>query len=163
MNQVEKTKAEWRAVIGRAIEDCLREGDKKTAAAMKSCTIWDDVETVEDVYKLLFKPRALEVMMPYKFPSLETMRDYKASTVPMEENGIYVDSGNVEIEASRRVLLAGETFAKIRARDRGLTEVVIMHGARAEVEAGGYAVVAVYCTSDSNYTTQKRGDAIILK
>ena len=89
--------------------------------------------------RLLLTPQGTEFCTKNNFPSMEQLREFRGKKA--ESMGIYIDT-DVELTNPVKVFLAGSK-AILHFDTIGRYNVILMHGAEAEIHAGNYAVVFV--------------------
>ena len=106
---------------------------------------------------LFFSPQGIEFCMKHNYPSLDVFRQMDGVISSL---GVYVDNAcNVTNED---VALVGESQSELHfsGTDRPY-KVILMHGAKAEIYAGMYAVVKIENIS-GEYEVFNDGTAMIL-
>lgn len=115
-------------------------------------------ETKTELLRLFTTPAGLEFACEKHVPTLATMRLFKNDD--LEDHGIYLDQGEVEITNPDNVVIAGKTIATIRCDRKRACRVTVMRGAKAVVCAGGWAVVFIRCELGSTVVKSIRDNAI---
>lgn len=133
----------------------------KQARLLGACELFTGKErTLEDIVHLFVTPQGIEFCINNHFPNMETFRLFKPYKI--ERFGIYIDAGTITLHNPQRAILIGNTVATINNDTLDAHEVILLHGAKAVVNASGWAVckaiVAEDCYIDSNVTD----NAIIL-
>lgn len=133
----------------------------KQARLLGACELFTGKEhTLEDIVHLFVTPQGIEFCISNHFPNMETFRLFKPYKI--ERFGIYIDAGTITLHNPKRAILIGNTVATINNDTLDAHEVILLHGAKAVVNASGWAVckaiVAEDCYIDSNVTD----NAIIL-
>ena len=133
----------------------------KQARLLGACELFTGKErTLEDIVHLFVTPQGIEFCINNHFPNMETFRLFKPYKI--ERFGIYIDAGTITLHNPKRAILIGNTVATINNDTLDTHEVILLHGAKAVVNASGWAVckaiVAEDCYIDSNVTD----NAIIL-
>lgn len=123
------------------------------------CSMFSGKEKTSELMDLVFTPQGIEFCTKYHFPSLPVYRTYKGAEA--EEHNIYIDR-EVSLNNVDRVLLVGDTQAVLTYDDPTKRhEVILMHGAKARIEASGWAVVFV-TNAGGVVETEVRDNAKIL-
>lgn len=105
------------------------------------CSMLTGEETTEQLMKLVFTPQGVEFCTKFKFPDLNTLRQYKGEQA--QSSGIYVDT-DVELDDPEDVLIAGDAVARLNYKDYSMSHhVIAMHGAKVVIKASGYVAVFV--------------------
>ena len=133
----------------------------KQARLLGACELFTGKErTLEDIVHLFVTPQGIEFCINNHFPNMETFRLFKPYKI--ERFGIYIDAGTITLHNPKQAILIGNTVATINNDTLDAHEVILLHGAKAVVNASGWAVckaiVAEDCYIDSNVTD----NAIIL-
>lgn len=110
------------------------------ANRLGACRLLHGTESKEDLMRLLLTPQGTEFCTKHNFPSLEQLQQFKGDTA--ERMGIFIDT-NTELTNPVKVFLAGRTRAVLHFDAIGRYNVILMHGAAAEIHASNYAVVFV--------------------
>lgn len=113
----------------------------KRAKQLDVCSMFTGTENSVELMQLMLTPQGIEFCTKNSFPELPLMREFKGVTA--EELGIYIDT-DCELNNVPKVILAGNTHAQLNYNDPSKRhEVVLMHGAKAEIRASNWAVVFV--------------------
>lgn len=135
--------------------DAIRAMALQTGACKKINRIQD----FPDLIKLMFTPQGIEFCQDHNFPSVEVFRKNRDS---LERLGVYVDAGNIALKGKEYVCLVGDTKATIEASRPQFTHtIILMHGARAQINAKDYAVLNIVNIS-GEYSVNKDGTVIVL-
>lgn len=93
------------------------------------------------------------------FPAVEVFRENQSNLQGLE---IYVDAGDITLKGKEYVCLVGDTKATIEASRPQFTHtIILMHGARAQINAKDYAVLNIVNIS-GEYSVNKDGTVIVL-
>lgn len=117
--------------------------------------------TLENLVEQLFTPQGVEFILKKGYPRLYEFREIQKET-DLKKFGIYLDCGNIELTEERKVFLIGNTVAKLNYRELANNNVYMIHGAKADIQASGYAVVKVEKDSDSRVESKASDKAVIL-
>jgi hypothetical protein len=117
-------------------------------------------ENIEEIIRLFFSPQGVEFCQNYNFPDIKTLRRFKQYDV--ERFGVYVDAGRITLDNVRRAILIGETQATVICDKTQRYEVIMMHGAKAEVKASGWSVVCITNKNGCEVTVAAKDRAKIL-
>lgn len=117
----------------------------KEAKELGMCSKFEDmfkqVKTVSDLLQVFLTPEGVDFCIEHNFPDMQTMR-----LIPKEEackQGVYIDT-NIKLKNPGKLVLIGNTKAELDYDNLDERhEVVLMHGAKAEIKASKYAVVFV--------------------
>lgn len=126
------------------------------AKALGACRKTDGITTAEQLAALYFSPQGREFCLKHNYPTLPMWQEIKATIPNLEDMGIYIDAGAIELQDKETIALVGETRAVAKFdRNNSVFRVMILHGATAEIEATNYSVFEV--------ETDKTGKATIIK
>ena len=132
-------------LIKRAINGAEQARNYQLAAAYRDCRMLDygHTQTTDELAGLLKQPQAIEVCLRFGFPGLQIFRELNVKDAP-QRYGIYIDRGAVEINNPQGVIfLIGNTTATITCNELRIYHIICMHGAKAIVNASGWAMVRV--------------------
>lgn len=140
----------WLEAKSRAAREAEQRGDIQFAAALNDCKMFTGRETLEELVKMMFSPRGIEFMTQFGFPSLSQLRKFKKYDT--SRFGVYIDAGEFGLiePQPRNVFLIGDTRATIRCSETQLYRVFVMHGAKATINASGFAVVKTEIDRDKH-------------
>lgn len=89
----------------------------------------------------------------------EVFRENRSNLQGLE---VYVDAGDITLKGKEYVCLVGDTKATIEASRPQFTHtIILMHGARAKINAKDYAVLNIVNIS-GEYSVNKDGTVIVL-
>lgn len=111
----------------------------KIANRLGACRLLHGTESKEELMRLLLTSQGTEFCTKNNFPSMEQLREFRGEKA--ESMGIYIDT-DVELTNPVKVFLAGSK-AILHFDTIGRYNVILMHGAEAEIHASNYAVVFV--------------------
>lgn len=133
--------ADWRNAKARAEQRCARAGQHGVAAKLAACDMFTGAESLSGMVELMFAPQGIEFMTKFGFPDMKTFRRF----IPYhpERYNVYIDAREIAVTDAKRVYVIGNTFARIQCAKTQNYTIVLMHGARADVMASGYAVVKI--------------------
>lgn len=117
-------------------------GIKDKARQMGACDMIDGVETLDGLLAVACTPQGREFCKKHGFPTIGMLRDADAEV--LKASNWFVDAGDIELSDADNVVVAGDTRATLKysATDRPY-HATVMHGAKANILAGGYAVLQV--------------------
>lgn len=131
------------------------------AKQLGSCSLFTGRErTVEDIVALFTTTQGLEFCIEHHFPNIATFRLFKKYNV--ERFGIYIDAGSILLTNPSRVILIGRTSATVNCDTIDSHKVILLHGAKAIINASKWAVVATTVESGCNIIRNTYEHAIIL-
>lgn len=110
------------------------------ANRLGACRLLHGTESKEDLMRLLLTPQGTEFCTKNNFPSMAQLQQFKGATA--EKLGIFIDT-DTKLTNPAKVFLAGRTGAVLHFDAIGRYNVILMHGAKAEIHASNYAVVFV--------------------
>lgn len=111
----------------------------ETANRLGACSLLHGNENKEDLMRLLLTPQGTEFCTKNNFPSMEQLLWFRGEKA--ESMGIYIAT-DVVLTNPVKVFLAGSN-AVLHFDTIGRYNVILMHGAKAEIHASNYAVVFV--------------------
>lgn len=111
----------------------------ETANRLGACRLLHGNENKEDLMRLLLTPQGTEFCTKNNFPSMEQLQWFRGEKA--ESMGIYINT-DTELTNPVKVFLAGSK-AVLHFDTIGRYNVILMHGAKAEIHASNYAVVFV--------------------
>lgn len=132
---------QWLKAKARAAQATKEMGKIELSAKLTACAMFTGDESLQALVSLMFTPQGTEFLTRVGFPDLEVFR--KFAPYHPERYGVYIDAGGFAVSEPRKIFLVGETAALIKCRETAGNSVVLMHGARARIEASRYAVVKV--------------------
>ena len=139
---------------------CRRAGDSAMARRIDYCRLFRGDESPAEAAALMASPAGLEFCMAAGFPSLtdcRRLRPYDAGRY-----GLYIDAGDITVTDEARVILIGDTRARVSCTKCARYTVAAMHGASAIVEASGWAIVYTAAARGSRLEATRSGQAIVL-
>lgn len=136
-------------------------GRVELARKLDACKMFKGDESLEEMIGLMFSAQGAEFLTKYGFPDLATFRKFKKHHP--ERFGVYIDYGDVLIKDEKRVFLVGKTIAKIDYQATQANRLVMMHGAKAEVEASGRSVVRIETDGSCIVEVTKNDHAKVLQ
>lgn len=139
------------------LQGIYQQAKRKGACDLFPC--FNGSESVAELARLMFTPQGREFCIRNRFPDLNTLRTFKP--YQPEQYGVYIDAGDITLYDTDCFLI-GETRATVRLSDVKNFRVFLMHGAKADVDAGGHAVVRIIADTKSSYSKQQSDNAIIL-
>lgn len=110
------------------------------ANRLGACRLLHGTESKEDLMRLLLTPQGTEFCTKNNFPSMAQLQQFKGATA--EKLGIFIDT-DTKLTNPAKVFVAGHTRAVLHFDTIGRYNVILMHGAKAEIHASNYAVVFV--------------------
>ena len=117
--------------------------------------------TLGNLIEQLFSPQGIEFVLSHAYPDLETFRQFKK--YEMEEKGVYIDCGDVTLTDPKRVFLIGDTRATLNFSQTKASDVRMMYGAKATINASGFSVVNIEKDRMSKATINVSDNAKVLK
>ncbi len=118
-----------------------------------------NLDTLDSVIEAFTHPQGVEFCQKYNFPDIRTLRKFKSLNV--EDYGIYIDSGDIDISGKSKIVLIGNTRARVHVENGGC-DVVIMHRATAKIISKNWSVVNV-CYNTNCKVELERLDRSIIK
>lgn len=142
---IEQLHAQHETMRKGAIKNAEQVRNYSLAAAYRDCRMFDygHTQTTDELVELLKQPQAIEVCLRFGFPSIEIFRALDSEDAP-QRYGVYIDRGEVEINEPQGIIyLIGNTTATITCSDLRIYKIICMHGAKAIINAKGWAMVYV--------------------
>jgi hypothetical protein len=132
------------------------------AVAHGACTKSGTITDWRSLAWLFFTPQGLEFCTEKNYPSLQQFQEMASEA---RKFGIHVDGGDIVANNPRQIALIGETSATLSYEGtKEAHKVVVMHGAKAVIYAGDYAVIRLYNVGgDNDVRIYNDGTAVILK
>jgi hypothetical protein len=139
------------------LHNIYEQAKRKGACDLFPC--FNGSESVAELARLMFTPQGREFCIKNRFPDLNTFRTFKPYNP--EQYGVYIDAGDITLYDTDCFLI-GNTRAVVRLSELRNFHVFLMHGATADVDAGGHSVVRIIADTKSKFTTKQRDNSIIL-
>lgn len=130
------------------------------AKLLGCCPLFKGTEDLQGIIRLFTTTQGLEFCMKHHFPNIATLRLFKPYNV--ERYGIYIDAGAITLNNPTRAILIGRTSATINCSTLECHEIVLLHGARANVNATKWAVVFVKAEQGCAFLKNTSENALIL-
>lgn len=162
MKEIEYAQRMWLEAKAEAARRQEGYGDFGLAAKLNACQMFKGDESVEDLAALMFTQQGIEFMTRLSggFPDLAVFRKFRRFSP--ERLGIYIDAGQVALKDEKRAFLVGKTTARMTYTATQGNRLVMMHGAKATVEASGWAVVKVDTDGTCRLEVRKSDHAKVL-
>ena len=124
------------------------------------CDKFKGSEDLQGIIQLFKSPQGLEFCIKNHFPHISTLRQFKPYNVG--RYGIYIDAGEITLSNPGLVLLIGNTTATLNcSSNKARNEVVLMHGAKAVINASEWSVTFIKVERGS-YIKNIKDHAIVL-
>ena len=130
------------------------------AKLLGCCPLFKGTEDLQGIIRLFTTTQGLEFCMTHHFPNIATLRLFKKHNV--ERYGIYIDAGAITLNNPKRAILIGRTSATINCSEIERHEIVLLHGARANINASKWSVVFVKAEQGCAYLKNTSENALIL-
>ena len=157
---VGKVHAQWRAAIEEAGRECDARSLHNLAERYRGCGLFKGTEDLESLVGLLTSPQGAEFCMRYRFPNLAVFRLFKAFSP--ERYNVYIDAGRMTLRNPEKAVLVGRTSAVVDCDTLAAHRIFLMHGARAVINASGWAVVRVEASAGCQVIRNVTDNAVIL-
>lgn len=118
-------------------------------------------KSLDDLVSLFLSPQGIEFCTKKHFPNLSTFRLFKQQAVD-KKYGIYIDSGEISLQNPSIAVLVGKTMATIDVDECARHRIVLLHGAKAVVNASKWAVASITSSVGCNVIRNRTDNAIIL-
>lgn len=133
----------------------------KQAQLLGACPLFTGKEkSLEDIVKLFTSTQGIEFCVNNQFPNMATFRLFKSYNV--EKFGIYIDAGNITLNNPKRAILIGRTSATINNDTLEAHDIILLHGAKAIINASGWAVCKTIVEKGCSVIRNTSENAIIL-
>ena len=142
---VRKVHAQW----------CAATGD-----AGGVCDTFKGTEDMESLVRLLTSPRGAGFCIRHRFPNLAVFRLFKPFSP--ERYGVYIDAGEITLRNPKKAVLVGRTSAVVECDTPERHGIWLMPGAKAVVNASGWAVVKLEASAGCQAIRNVTGNAAIL-
>lgn len=158
---IRKMHAQWLLAKEQARQECENRALHNVAEKYRTCDMFKGTErTIEELAAVFTSRQGLEFCVRYHFPNLATFRLFKGQGV--EKYGIYIDAGVITLKNPERAILVGRTSATVNCDECEQHNLVLLHGAKAVVNASKWAVASVSASSGCSVIKNTSGNAIIL-
>lgn len=116
---------------------------------------------MDDIVALFVSTQGMEFCVKNRFPNLATFRLFKPYGVD-KKYGIYIDAGVITLKNPERAVLIGRTSATITCDECKRHDIVLLHGAKAVINATKWAVASVTASVGCSFIKNVSENAIIL-
>jgi len=131
------------------------------ARLLGACPLFTGKErTLEDIVRLFTSPQGIEFCTDNHFPNMATFRLFKPHNV--ERFGIYIDAGTLTLRNPERAVLIGRTSATIFCDTLASHDIILLHGAKAVVNASGWSVCKTSVEAGCHIIRNTSENAVIL-
>lgn len=131
------------------------------ARLLGACSLFTGKErTLEDIVSLFTTTQGMEFCVNNHFPNMATFRLFKPYKV--ERFGIYIDAGTITLHNPKQAILIGRTSATINNDTLEAHEIILLHGAKAIVNASGWAVCKTTVETGCSIIRNTSENAVIL-
>ena len=153
--------AQWVIAKEQARQECESRSLHNVAEKYRRCNMFKGTErSIEELAAVFTSRQGLEFCIRYHFPNIATFRLFKGQGV--EKYGIYIDAGVITLKNPALAILIGRTSATINCDECKQHEIVLLHGARAVVNASKWAVASVTASVGCSVIKNTSENAIIL-
>lgn len=133
------------------------------AKTLGACRKTDGISTAEQLAALYFSPQGREFCLKHNYPTLAMWQEIKAQIPGLEEMGIYIDAGAIELRNKENTALVGQTRAVAKFdENNSVFHVLALHGASVRIEAANYSVFEAETDKTGQATINKDKTAIRL-
>lgn len=161
MKEIKDAQKKWQEAKAKAVRMQEGKGNFELAGKLNACQMFKGDESIEDLAALMFSPQGVEFLTRYKFPDLAVFRKFKRFSPA--KLGVYIDAGQITLENPEKAFLVGNTVAVLKYDELKSKRLVMMHGAKATVEASGWAVVKIDTDGTCNIDVKKTDHAKVLQ
>lgn len=127
------------------------------AHALGACAKSQKATDWKSLAWLFFSPQGREFCAKHNYPAIDAFREMKDSVA---SHGVFVESPVERTNEDVALIGAGDSVLRFKGTDRPY-KVILMHGAKAKIYAGTYAVVKVENIS-GDYEVFNDGTATVL-
>lgn len=153
--------AQWVIAKEQARQECESRSLHNVAEKYRKCNMFKGTErSIEELAAVFTSRQGLEFCIRYHFPNIATFRLFKGQGV--EKYGIYIDAGVITLKNPARAILIGRTSATVNCDECKQHEIVLLHGARAIMNASKWAVASVTASVGCSFIKNTSENAIIL-
>lgn len=152
--------AQWRIAKEQVQQDFDRRYYPNIAEKYRKCEMFKGTEDLQSLIQLFTSPQGMEFCINNRFPNMATFRLFKPFNP--ETYGIYIDAGIITLHNPEKAVLIGRTSATINCDTLERHEVFLLHGAKAFINASGWAVVSVQGSTGCQQVRNVTGNAVIL-
>ena len=153
--------AQWVIAKEQARQECESRSLHNVAEKYRKCNMFKGTErSIEELAAVFTSRQGLEFCIRYPFPNIATFRLFKGQGV--EKYGIYIDAGVITLNNPARAILIGRTSATVNCDECKQHEIMLLHGAKAVVNASKWAVASVTASLGCSVIKNTSENAIIL-
>lgn len=157
---IKKVYKQWKAAIEQVGQECDDRSLHNLAAKYRNCDLFKGTEDLKSLTDLLTSPQGAEFCLERSFPDLEIFRLFKPFNP--ERYGVYTDAGEITLDNPGKAVLVGRTVATVNCDTLARHELFLLHGAKATINASGWAVVSVKDSAGCKVIKNVSGNAVIL-
>ncbi len=132
------------------------------AELLGACDKLKGTEDLDGLIKLMKSVQGREFCLKHNFPSLRTFRDFNVSSYLEVKHKVHLDSGHIRLINQKHIILIGKVQAVIDCNKTARYQITLMHGAKAIINASGWAVVNVEAGKGASYIKNVSENAILL-
>ena len=115
---------------------------KREAKRIGACPLISEIKDKATLVSSFFSPQGREFCEKYKFPSIGLFRQIKPELT--DDMCVFVDYGQVHRSNDKDIALVGETCGDLKFdENKYVHKIVLMHGAKAVINASNYAVLLI--------------------
>lgn len=113
-----------------------------SATRLGACNKTENVKDWETLASLFFSPQGREFCGRHNYPKIEVFRKMKPHLT--DNIGVCIDAGFVRRYNDKNVAVIGSTVGYLTFDDNTVVhKVILMHGAKAVINASNYAVLLI--------------------
>ena len=146
--------AQWRVAKEQARQECDSRSLPNMAEKYRMCDMFKGTEDLQSLIRLFTSPQGMEFCIKHRFPNIATFNP--------EKYGVYIDAGIITLRNPGKAVLIGRTNATINCDTLERHEIFLLHGAKAFINASGWAVVSVKGSTGCQQIRNVSGNAVIL-
>lgn len=127
---------------------------KQEAVRLGACKKIDEINNLMSLSHILFTPQGREFCELHKFPTMQLWRKIQPHIT--QDMGVFVDFGDIKRTNDRNIALIGHTNADLNFIDNTVVhKVILMHGAKAVINASNYVVLLIVNIGDCEVVINK--------
>lgn len=163
MKEIKDAQGQWLEAKAKAARLQEGKGNFDLAGKLNACQMFKGDESIEELVELMFSYQGIEFLthLGGGFPDLAVFRKFKRFSP--EKLGVYIDAGQITLKNPEKAFLVGNTVAVLQYDELKAKRLVMMHGAKATVEASGWAVVRIDTDGTCNVDVKKADHAKVLR
>lgn len=131
----------------------------KNALKLNACNKFTGNESKDELIKLFFSIQGVEFCVKNNYPELSILRKFNGF---FNDFNSFIDSGNIVIKNNEKAVLIGNVLADLIFDDKEFHHVILLHGAKANINISGWSVVKVDKADDCVVNIDKKEHGILI-